>query len=72
MLFSANTALLDPTAPPKEEEDTATIISASEGQYPSYPRVPVIDVTNQLAFIDIYIQASSGSGGGNSGGKGGK
>jgi hypothetical protein len=72
MLFSANTALLDPTAPPKEEEDTTTIISASEGQYPSYPRVPVIDVTNQLAFIDIYIQASSGSGGGNSGGKGGK
>jgi len=65
--FTDLTEKYDPTAPASEEEAEAEPGSGT------YPRVPFVDVGNDLTYIDIYIQArsSGGGGGGKGGGKGG-
>lgn len=65
MAFTAATQAFDPTA--TTTVSTSIAVSAAE-QYPNYPRVPTIDLANQVVFIDVYIQAGSGSGGGGGGG----
>ncbi len=64
--FTASTLLVDPTAPPSTE---SLIAPAAEGTTPNYPRVPVLDVANDIGYIDVYIRAASGKNNGTNGGK---
>jgi hypothetical protein len=64
--FTTTTGLVDPTAPPSTE---SVIVPTAEGTTPNYPRVPVLDVANDIGYIDIYIEAASGKNNGSNGGK---
>jgi hypothetical protein len=73
--YTAQTLLFDPIAGESEEAVPLTPEQVAEddgGASANYPRTAVVDPTNSLVYIDVYIRSTTTGGGGGGGGGGGE